>query len=44
MFEGTTLLGLMQVPEHLREAVAAQTQVYTLARPPRFFRKGVAGR
>ncbi|MBS0017385.1 MAG: polyamine aminopropyltransferase [Arthrospira sp. SH-MAG29] len=40
MFDGTTLLGLFQLPRHLREAIAAETQVYTLSEPPKFFGKG----
>jgi spermidine synthase len=43
MFDGTTYLGLMQVHKHLREAMAAETRVYTLTEPPKFFGKGVAG-
>jgi spermidine synthase len=44
MFDGTALLGMMQQPKHLREAIAAETRIYTLAEPPTFFGKGVAGR
>jgi spermidine synthase len=40
MFDGITLLGLMQTPLHLRQAIAAETEVYTLAEPPKFFGKG----
>lgn len=40
MFDGTTLLGLFQLPRHLREAIAAETEVYTLSEPPKFFGKG----
>ncbi|MEB3883677.1 polyamine aminopropyltransferase [Lyngbya sp. CCY1209] len=40
MFDGITLLGLFQIPRHLREAIAAETQVYTLSEPPKFFGKG----
>lgn len=40
MLDGTTLLGILQVPKHLREAIAAETEVYTLAKPPKFFGKG----
>ncbi|NEN92905.1 MAG: polyamine aminopropyltransferase [Okeania sp. SIO3H1] len=40
MFDGTTLLGILQVPKHLREAIATETEVYTLAKPPKFFGKG----
>jgi spermidine synthase len=42
MFDGTTLLGMLQIPKHLREAIAAETQIYTLDAPPKFFGKGVA--
>jgi spermidine synthase len=41
MLDGTALLGLYQLPKHLRQAVAEETHVYTLAQPPRFFGKGV---
>jgi spermidine synthase len=40
MFDGTTLLGMLHVPLHLREAIAAETKVYTLAEPPKFFGQG----
>jgi spermidine synthase len=40
MLDGTTLLGLLQVPLHLRQAIAAETQIYSLADPPKFFGKG----
>jgi spermidine synthase len=43
MLDGTTLLGLYQLPKHLRRAIAEETQVYTLAEPPKFFGKGVLG-
>jgi len=33
--DGITLLGLYQVPAHLRRAIAAETTVYTLDNPPR---------
>ncbi|MFS8859226.1 spermidine synthase [Synechococcus sp. B60.1] len=32
--DGITLLGLYQVPAHLRRAIAAETTVYTLDNPP----------
>jgi len=35
MFDGMTLLGLMQTPRHIRQAIAAETRVYSLADPPR---------
>lgn len=44
MFDGTTLLGMLQIPKHLRDAIAAETQVYSLAEPPKFFGKGVDSR
>jgi len=40
MLDGVTLLGLYQLPKHLRAAIAAEKQVYTLAEPPKFFGKG----
>ena len=40
MLDGITLLGLMQVPGHLRKVIAAETEVYTMAEPPKFFGKG----
>ncbi|MDY7024691.1 MAG: spermidine synthase, partial [Cyanobacteriota bacterium] len=40
MFDGVAFLGMMQVPLHIRKAIAAETEVYTLAEPPRFFGKG----
>jgi spermidine synthase len=36
MFDGTTLLGLMQSPKHIRQAIATETRRYTLADPPKF--------
>ena len=43
MFDGTTLLGMCQLPAHLRRAIAAETHVYTLSQPPKFFGKGSSG-
>ncbi|UCG17620.1 MAG: methyltransferase domain-containing protein [Phycisphaerales bacterium] len=43
MFDGMALLGLMSTFKHIRDAIAAETRVYTLADPPRFFGQGVAG-
>jgi spermidine synthase len=37
MFDGITLLGLMQTPKHIREAIAAETRVYSLADPPKVY-------
>jgi len=39
MLDGTTLWGILQVPKYLREAIAAETEAYTLAQPPKFFGK-----
>ena len=36
MFDGVTLLGLFQLPLHLRRAIEAESHVYTLAEPPKF--------
>ncbi|MGB3512487.1 MAG: fused MFS/spermidine synthase [Microcoleaceae cyanobacterium] len=40
MFDGISLLGMLQIPKYLREAIANETEVYTLAKPPKFFGKG----
>ena len=37
------VLGMLQPPKHIRDAIDAETQVYTLAEPPKFFGKGAAG-
>jgi spermidine synthase len=37
MFDGATLLGLMQTPKHIREAIAAETRVYSMADPPKVY-------
>lgn len=41
MFDGICLLGMLQLPKHLREAIASETEVYTLSAPPKFFGKGL---
>jgi len=43
MFDGTALLGMLSLPKHLRKALAEETQIYTLAEPPKFFGKGITG-
>lgn len=43
MFDGTTFLGALQTPKHVRDRLAAETHVHTLAEPPKFFGHGVAG-
>lgn len=40
MFDGVTLLGMFQVPAHIRRAISAETRVYTLEDAPKFFGKG----
>jgi spermidine synthase len=40
MFDGITLLGMLQIPAHIRRAIAAETEVYTLAKPPKLFGTG----
>jgi spermidine synthase len=40
--DGTTLLGIMQTPLYVRQAIAQETMVYTLEAPPKFFGTGVA--
>ncbi|MCS6793753.1 MAG: fused MFS/spermidine synthase [Oscillatoriaceae bacterium SKYG93] len=40
MFDGITLLGILQIPLHLRQAIATETEIFTLAKPPKFFGKG----
>ncbi|NEP15787.1 MAG: spermidine synthase [Leptolyngbya sp. SIO4C1] len=34
LMDGETLLGMMQVPKHLRRAIAAEQTIYTLGNPP----------
>ena len=38
--DGMTLLGIMQTPLYVRQAIAAETTVYTLDEPPKFFGTG----
>lgn len=38
--DGTTLLGILQTPLHLRRSIEQHTEVYTLKEPPKFFGKG----
>jgi spermidine synthase len=37
MFDGQAFLGMLQSPKYVREGLAAETMVYTLASPPQFF-------
>ena len=43
MLDGQTLLGMFQIPLHLRQAIAAETRIYTLNEPPKFFGQGQLG-
>lgn len=43
MLDGTALLGMYQIPVHMRRAIQNETTIFTLKEPPRFFGKGVAG-
>jgi spermidine synthase len=43
MFDGLALRGMVSLPKHLRQAIATETEVYTLAAPPKFFGKGISG-
>ncbi|MEO1210433.1 MAG: spermidine synthase [Cyanobacteria bacterium J06638_20] len=40
LVDGETLLGMLQTPKHLREAIAQETQIYTLSAPPKPLGKG----
>ncbi|MEL7008681.1 MAG: methyltransferase domain-containing protein [Cyanobacteria bacterium J06648_1] len=39
--DGISLLGIMQSPLYVRQAIAVETTVYTLDEPPKFFGTGV---
>ena len=38
--DGMTLLGILQTPLYVRQAIASETTVYTLNEPPKFFGTG----
>ena len=40
--DGTTLLGLLQTPKYIRDAIELHTRVYTLEEPPKFFGKSAS--
>jgi spermidine synthase len=44
MLDGVAMLGLMNAPKYLRDAIEAETRVYTLDEPPRFFGAGIGRR
>ena len=41
LIDGATLLGMLQTPKYIREAIGQHKQVYTLKEPPQFFGKGL---
>ncbi len=41
MLDGIALLGLLQQPKYLREMIAAETEIFTLAEPPKLFGRGL---
>ncbi|MGF1514461.1 MAG: spermidine synthase [Elainellaceae cyanobacterium] len=41
--DGVALLGMLNIPRHLRQAIAAETQVYTLDAPPQPLGRGSMG-
>jgi len=41
LIDGTTLLGLLQTPKYVREAIASYQDILTLDNPPRFFGQGL---
>jgi len=43
MFDGEALLGMLQSPKDIRDRVAAETMVYTLADPPKAFGREAHG-
>ena len=44
MLDGIAMLGLLQQPKYLRELIAAETEIYTLAEPPKLFGKGIVAK
>ncbi len=43
MFDGEAMQGVFSLPKHLREAIANETTVYTMASPRKFFGKNEVG-
>lgn len=39
--DGIGLLGMLQTPRYIRQAIASETQIYSLNQPPKFFGKGL---
>jgi spermidine synthase len=44
MFDGTAFLGMLQLPLYIREAIAQETEIYTLKSPPKPIGKGSVGK
>ena len=42
MFDGQSLLGLLQSPKYIRDRLASETCVYTTTAPPKFFGHGAS--
>jgi spermidine synthase len=42
MFDGQTLLGLLQIPKYVRGAIARESLIYSLANPPKFYGRAFA--
>jgi len=42
LIDGMTLLGMLQTPLYIRQAIETHQEIYTLKEPPKFFGKGVA--
>ncbi|WP_416666135.1 spermine/spermidine synthase domain-containing protein [Egbenema bharatensis] len=40
LIDGVSLQGLLQIPLHIRQAIEAETEIYTLQSPPKPFGKG----
>jgi len=40
MFDGQALLGMLQTPRYVRERIASETTIYSLANPPKAFGRG----
>jgi spermidine synthase len=41
LIDGETFLGIAQVPLYIRQAIARETRIYTLAEPPKSYGKGI---
>ncbi len=43
LIDGIALAGMLRSPAYIRRAIEEETEVYTLAAPPKFFGKGATG-